>query len=181
MMFYSPAGYGAALAGTISSHDMIRSGIGFHLGTAAPANNGYPAANLALYVPFVLEAPFLVTETWVESGSLTTSNETEIGVYTTDGTRLFTTATTVATGSDTVNSSGMTDYLLEAGSYFLAFGCAGTRNFLATTLALGIYQSGGCLEETGLTGANLPSTATFAIYTRAFLPLFGLNGLSVAL
>ena len=114
-------------------------------------------------------------ETWVETGTLTTSNATEIGVYTTAGTRLFTTATTVATASDTVNSSGMTDYVLDEGTYYLAFGCDGTRNFIATALALGIYQSAGIMEETGLTGAALPSTATFAVYTRAYLPLFGLN------
>lgn len=143
--------------------------------TLSVASGAYPAANLALYVPIYLAEPATIYETWVATGTLTTSNATEIGVYTTGGTRLFTTATTVATASDVVNSSGMTDYVLDAGTYYLAFGCDGTRAFIASSAAAGLYQSFGCLEQTGLTGANLPSTATFAAYTRAYLPVFGLN------
>jgi hypothetical protein len=33
----------------------------------------------------------------------------------------------------------------------------------------------GVMEQTGLTGANLPATWTPVAYTRAFLPQFGLN------
>jgi hypothetical protein len=177
---YAPAGFAGRSTPTISSHDLMRSS--FQLpGNSYPASAGYPAANLAVYVPFWLEAPVTVYETWVETGTLTTSNATEIGVYTTAGTRLFTTATTVATASDCVNSSGMTDYVLDCGSYYLAFGCDGTRNFIAGSMALGLYQSIGCMEQTGLTGAALPATATFAVYTRAYLPLFGLNLRATAL
>jgi hypothetical protein len=170
---YTPAGTPPFYQFSISSHDMIRGS--FLVGVSGGGSTAYPAANLALYVPFWLEAPATVFETYVETGTLTTSNATEIGVYDTAGTRLFTTATTVATASDTVNSSGMTDFSLDAGSYYLAFACDGTRNFFASGAALGIYQAFGCLEQTGLTGASLPSTATFAVYTRAYLPIFGLN------
>lgn len=158
---------------TIDSHDLLR--VGALLGTTAAASAGYPAGNLAIYIPFSISEPVTVYETWVETGTLTTSNGTQIGVYKTDLTRLFATATTVATASDTVNSSGMTDYVLDAGTYYLAFACDGTRNFLATALALGVYQSMGIMEQTGLTGSTLPDPMVPVVYTRAYLPLFGLN------
>jgi hypothetical protein len=173
MSGYRPAGVYRSHTFTISSHDLERGG--YLLGTSTAASAAYPAANLAIYVPFVLEHPATVFETWVETGSLTTSNATEIGVYDTALNRLFTTATTVSTASDTVNSSGMTDYVLAPGTYYLAFGCDGTRNFNSTALALGIYQSMGIVEQTGLTGASLPNPMVPVVYTRAFLPHFGLN------
>jgi hypothetical protein len=170
---YQPPGVISSPGFTIDSHDMLR--VGTHFGTATPTSVAYPAANLAIYIPFVLERPATVYETWVETGSLTTSNGTEIGVYTTGFARLFHTATTVATASDTVNSSGMTDYRLDAGSYYLAFGCDGTRAFWASALALGLYQSMGIMEQTGLSGAVLPDPMVPVVYTRAYLPQFGLN------
>lgn len=157
----------------ISSADMMR--VSFAMGSASMASAAYPAANLALYVPFTLEVPVTVYETWVMTGTLTTSNGTEIGVYDTSGNRLFTTATTVAVASDFVNSSGMTDYVLDRGTYYLAFGCDGTRTFQAGAQNAGIYQGLGVMEQTGLTGANLPSTWTPVATTRAYLPLFGLH------
>lgn len=171
------AGYRRASAfrsplSTIFSHDMERIPV---LRGSTNASAAYPAANLAIYVPFVLESPVTVYETFVVSGSLTTSNATEIGVYDTAGTRLFTTATTVNVANDVINSSGMTDYVLSPGAYYMAFACDGTRNFFATSFVAGLYQSFGFMEQTGLTGANLPTTATFAAYTRAYLPQFGLN------
>lgn len=175
---YRPAGVIMGQTPIISSHDMLR--VSF-LMSATTANTAYPAANLAVYVPFTLETPATAYETWVQTGTLTTSNGTEIGVYDSSGTRLFTTATTIATASDTINSSGMTDYVLDRGTYYLGFGCDGTRNFQCSALAAGLYESMGCLEQTGLTGANLPSTMTGVAYTRALLPLFGLNLRATAL
>lgn len=173
-MTFAPAGAYRSHTFTISSHDVER--VSYSLGTSnVGASVAYPAANLAIFVPFVLEHPATAFETWVETGAVTTSNVTEIGVYTTAFVRLFTTATTVATASDTVNSVGMTDYVLDRGSYYLAFGCDGTRNYAASALAPGIYQSAGLMEQTGLTGAALPATATPVAYTRTFLHLFGLN------
>lgn len=179
-MPYVPVGHQRSHTGTLSSHDHIRTS--FLLGTTAAASAAYPAANLAIYVPTWIEHPMVVYETWVETGTLTTSNTIQIGLYDTAGNKVFSTADqTITTASDTVNSSGLTDVLVPAGSYYLAFACSGTRNFLATALAAGIYQSIGCLEQTGLTGSTLPTTATFAVYTRAYLPLFGLNFRSTAL
>ena len=172
--FYRPRGYVVNDAPfSVSSHDMER--VSHHLGTTAAASAGYPAANLAIYVPFWLASPATVYEVWVETGTLGTSNGVEIGVAGQDLTRLFHTAMTVATASDTVNSSGMTDYVLGPGDYYLCFGCDGTRNFVSTALAFGLYASMGCMEQTGLSGAVIPDPIVPVAYTRAYLPLFGLN------
>lgn len=176
---YTPAGVIQRHNFTISSHDIVR--VSALMGTSSPSGQAYPAANLAMYVPFFIDYDSVVYETWVLTGTLTTSNATEIGVYDTAGGRLFTTATTVAVASDLVNSSGMTDYTLPRGSYYLAFGCDGTRNFLASANTAGTYQSMGCMQQTGLTGANLPSTATFATYAQAQVVVFGLNLRPVAM
>lgn len=171
-MAFSPAPIRRSHTFTISSHDMQVSAI---FGNATLNSVAYPAANLAIYIPFSIPEPVTVYETWVETGTLTTSNGTQIGVYNTDLTRVFATATTVATASDTVNSSGMTDIVLGKGSYYLAFACDGTRTFVASALALGLYQGMGIVEQTGLTGSTLPDPMVPVVYTRAYLPLFGLN------
>jgi hypothetical protein len=168
---YSPPGAFRSPTFTISSHDLDR--VNYML--TGSSSVAYPAANLAIYVPFYLESPATVYETWVETGALTTSNATEIGVYDVAFNRLFSTATTVAVASDTVNSSGMTDFRLDSGTYYLAFGCDGTRNFASSQIAAGVYQSMGVAEQTGLTGATLPNPMVPAVYTRGMLPAFGLN------
>lgn len=179
-MPYTPVGHQRSHTGTLSSHDLIRGS--FLPGTTTAASAAYPAANLAVYVPTWIEHPMVVYEVWLETGTLTTSNTVEVGLYTTAGAKVFASADiTVTTASDTVNSSSMTDVLVPAGSYYLAFACNSTRNFVGTALAAGLYQAMGCMEQTGLTGSTLPATATFAAYTRAFLPLFGLNFRATAL
>lgn len=162
---------------TIQSHD----GRAMPWGGAG-GSNPYPAANMAVYVPFSIGAPVTVYETWVEAGTLTTSNNVEVGVYDTSGNRLFTSTMVVAVASVVVNSSGMTDVVLGAGTYYLAMGCDGTRNFLGATQAGGQYQAVGIMEQTGLTGAALPATWTSpAGYTRGTVPIFGLNLRNIAI
>lgn len=176
-MTVTPAPYRLYSPSAISSHDTSWTGA-YH--TTAATSQAWPAANIAVYLPFSVGTATTVYETWVCTGTLTDSNNIEIGCYNLAGTRLFTTAMTITTASDTVNSSGMTDYTLDRGSYYMAMSCDGTRNFLATSQSIGLYQAAGCLEETGLTGATLPATATFATYTRAYLPVFGFNLTSTA-
>lgn len=172
MIDYHPASGYSHPGYTLDSHDTLRVSPAL---TAATSSAAWPAANLAIYVPFVLERAVTVTEVWVETGSLTTSNGIEIGCYDTGGNRLFTQAMTITTASDTVTSSGMTDYVLPAGTYYMAMACDGTRNFMAGALSLAIYGGFGCVEQTGLTGASLPSTWTPVAFTRSYLPLFGFS------
>lgn len=159
---------------TLDSHDLMNSST--LLGTTAPANTAWPAASIGIFVPFSAGMPVTLKEAWVETGTLTTSNNMQIAVYGSDFTRKFTTGNiTVATASDTVNSSAIADVVIPPGEYYMALSCDGTRNILATTLAVGVYQSMGVLEQTGLTAATLPDPMVPVTYTRAFLPLFGLN------
>lgn len=177
-MTYTPAVPYIGPPVVLGSMDQMRSSF---LNNTNPASTAYPAANLAFYVPLIIERPVTVKEVWVETGTLTTSNGVQIGLYDTSGNRLFATSITVATASDTVNSSGMTDYVLDAGSYYLAFACDGTRAFLASVMLAGVYAGFGVMEQTGLTGSTLPTTWTPVLTTRAYLPLFGLNCQSVAI
>ena len=175
MIDFGPRPIRESVTLTISSCDQFM--VHPHIGTNAASNTAIPAASVAWYIPFSIPHPMTVYEVWVETGSLTTSNSIQIGVYDTAYNLLFSQATTVATASDTVNSSGMTDVVLPGpANYYMALASDGTRNLLMQSLAIaGSYQVMGLMEQTGLTGAALTNPGVPVAFTRTVVPLFGLN------
>jgi hypothetical protein len=79
-----------------------------------------------------------------------------------------------------VNTTTWTNLDVAPGQYYMAFCDDSTRNLATSADALGLYQAAGVMEQTGLS-STLPSPAVPVAYTRAFLPLFGMNLYTVAL
>lgn len=162
----------------ISSHDgryVERTGA-----TSATSNTAW-IANLAVYVPFVVDVPSTIYEFYHFNGTLTTAYNIDYGIYNTDFSKVQSLGSTAGTttASAIINSTTWTDLTLEPGSYYMAFASDSTRNFICSSDALGFYQCDGIMEQTS--AFALPSPAVPIKYTRAFLPLFGINLKSTAL
>lgn len=138
----------------------------------------WPAAGLAIFVPFTLPEPMLVTKLWYSPG--VASGNCDLAIYDEAGNILVSSGSQVVAGSATVTPIDVTDTVIPRGRAYMAM-CADTGATLTVNRAApaaGILQSFGLLEQAGITlplssGAN---PATFAKYTRAYVPLFGFQG-----
>ena len=162
---------------TITSHDVHHVE---RVASTAIATNTAWVANLAVYVPFVLATPATVYEWFWLNGTLTTSYNVDVGIYNLDFTKVQSLGSTVGTttASVVINTTTWTDLTLAPGSYYMAFASDSTRNFTTSADAAGLYQAAGIMEQTAFA---LPSPAVPVAYTRAFLPMFGMNLRSTAL
>lgn len=177
MSYTPPPGFRPALW-SISSHDMKYSP---RHGTSTIATNTAWVAGLAVYVPFVLDIPATVYEWFWHNGTLTTAHNIDFGVYNLDFTKVQSLGSTAGStsASTIVATTTWTDLTLPPGSYYMAFSNDSTRNFTTSADAIGLYQSEGTMEQTS--ASTLPSPAVPVVYTRAFLPMFGMNLRSVAI
>lgn len=139
------------------------------------ASNTFPTANMVLYFPFEISNPFTVAECfWLNGATITAS--VDVGVYNEGGTRLISTGSVAQSGANLPQSPATTDIVLSAPArYYLGLGFTNNTSTLFASLpAAGFLQAHGVAQEA--TGAGvLPSTATFAICTTAFVPLFGIS------
>lgn len=178
-MSYSPPRVYRPAFWTIASHDLK---YGPRPGAQGPTSNTAWVSGLAVYVPFVLNVPATVYEWYWLNGTLTTAHNLDFGLYNEDFSKLQSLGSTA--GGTTASAINLTttwsDLALAPGRYYMAFANDSTRNFLTSADAIGVYQSAGVMEQTGL-GSTLPSPAVPVAYTRAFLPYFGMNLRSVAI
>lgn len=170
-MSWTPPGIWNPSAGSITPFSLEALGIplaSLNVGFTVASGN-WPSGSQAIYVPFDLSAAVTVTAGFYYSGLV--ADNVDLGVYTFAGARIVSSGSTAsATGFAVVN---LTDTLLQAGRYYMAFVRSSTaatfRVAPATPLpaALGVKQQAGALP--------LPSTATFSDATSAYLPAFGLS------
>lgn len=147
--------------------------MGMAFTTTVPSSNAWPAANVALFVPFSVVQPVTVLEGWAACGS-TGGGNFDIGIYDTAGNRLTSSGATARTATTTVNTTGMTNLDLFPDTwYYMAMSADGTNNYIAGIIGAGFYEAMGVCEATS--AYTLPNPATLARTTRAYLPLFGLN------
>ena len=129
----------------------------------------WPAANLAIYVPVCIPVPVVVRKLGIVVA--TAAGNFDLGIYTSSGTRLISTTSTVMAGASTEQFVDITDTTLGIGLYYLAACCddgAATVNRVAP--AAPIPLSLGVLTE-ALGSVTLPATATFAAnQTLAYIP-----------
>lgn len=146
--------------------------------SSTPGAAAWPASGLVIYIPFWVPEPMLVTKMmWVNGAN---AGNVDLGIYAEDGTLLVSSGSIAPAGGAIVQVTDVADTLLARGRYYMAM-VADT----VTTLTLGRYapaaglcQAMGLLEQASVT---LPlstgaSPATFAKYTRAYVPMFGLQG-----
>ena len=167
----------------ISSHDAFYTG--GRLGASACSTATVWVANLAVYVPFRIHERVTIYEWYITNAGATAAHDCDFGIYREDFTAIQRLGeTTMSTsGNALINTTTWTNLDLDPGSYYMAFWSdnnSGTRNYVTSTDALGLYQAMGCVEEGSLT-TGLPSTATPVAYARAFLPSFGMNLHNIAL
>lgn len=145
-----------------------------HLGTIVPgigrngtakdggggASGVWTSANRAVYIPFKVELPVVVTAIGVPIGA-TSSGNIDVGIYTSDGVRLVSSGSTAMALAATLQTFNITDTLLGPGSFY--FACAvdnATATVWRVSLSARRLQALGLLIEGS--AFPLPATATFA-------------------
>lgn len=149
------------------------------VGASSGASAAWPAANLALYVPFRVGHPMLIAQVFWAVGTSGTDS-VDFGVYDAQQNKIFSTGTTLTSGSGAVQSVDITDVTLSPGLYYLAMAVNGTTNTFTsygTGMTAPIARAMGCYEQT--TAFNLPTTATFTGSTRTVVPFMGLTNKTV--
>jgi hypothetical protein len=133
-------------------------------------------ANYAVYVPIFLPYAYPVNRVWWANGSTASSN-VDVGIYDRDGTKIYSTGSTAQSGASALQYvTPGTTFVLDAGSYFIAYACNGTTNrawgATATWTTLQLRQCGLLGQATAFA---LPATATFATLANLLLPYCGIT------
>ena len=139
----------------------------------APSSQNFVTANLAVFIPFAVPEPCVLTRLFWMNGAAVAGN-LDAGVYDTAGTRLVSTGTTGQLNTSQVQSVDVADTVLARGVYYLALASdtsGATQKVTAVVPAAGIPQGLGLLQMAA--AFVLPASATFAIYTSAFIPVVG--------
>lgn len=156
-------------------HPQAQESVGANLhgiSQVSASSQAYPLANLALYVPFAVASPVNVQSTIWMNG-VTAGGNIDIGIYDESGTRIVSLGSTArGTASSVITTTTLTDTVLGPGRYYMAMAHDGTSNIFAWIPAAGLCEAFGVLEQQ--TAFPLPSTATFAVTTRAYIPFVGL-------
>lgn len=148
------------------------------MGLTTIAATAWPAAGLVIYYPFGLPEPITITKLWWSLNAA--AGNLDCAILDEAGNVLVSSGSTAAAGTDIPQTVDVTDTRIGRGRYYagLVADTVTTLTIYRVSPAAGIAQSLGLLEQTGVTlplstGAN---PATFAKYTRAYIPLFGLQG-----
>jgi len=136
----------------------------------------WPVANQACYVPVSIPFYFPVKHVWWANGSVVTANM-DFGIYTLDGTRLYSTGSTAQSGASAVQRvAPATPFLLTPGSYYFALACSlatAANAFGISTVTTNEGRLTGCLQQA--TALPLPAAATFAQWASTGLPFCGIS------
>jgi hypothetical protein len=127
-------------------------------------------ANLIQYNPVVVPVDYPVHRVCWVNGSTVTSTNVQFGIYTADGTLIYTTGTVAMSGASTLQYVTVsTPFILPAGRYYFAWTCNSTtsRGYTITSATTAFNKMAGLLEETpGSFG--LPATMTPVTFARAW-------------
>lgn len=155
-------------------------GVPFMKGVIASAlDSNWIAANVVIYVPFVIPEAAVARKMAWSNGSAVAGN-VDVGIYDSAGNRLVSSGSTAQAVIGAVQVVDITDTLLSRGQYYMAMvsDTSGvTQKFNAAAPLAPLAASWGLLEQAAVTLplATNANPATFAKYTRAFIPLFGIQ------
>lgn len=136
------------------------------------ASGAYTAANLALYIPFRLQHPIVVTKLFSSNGA-TASGNIDVGIYSADFTRVVSSGSTAQSGTDLNQLFDIADTLLGVGDFYLAVAMNNnTGTLYRTTSTFNILRVAGMLRQTS--AFPLPAVATPVALTASYTPMFGL-------
>ena len=137
----------------------------------------WPVANSAFYVPVFLPFSYPVRRVFWVNGSSVTSVSMDFGIYTADGTRLYSTGSTAESAINVPQYTTPTNFLLAPGAYYFALSCTsitanrGGQGSVAATVPR--LRLAGLLQQASV--ATLPATMTGASVANACLPLCGIT------
>ncbi len=139
----------------------------------------WPSANLALYFPFRLSAPYVMRTMWWANGTAV-AGSVDAGIYGRDGTKLYSTGLTAQAGTSTVQSVSLaTPLCLQPDMYYMAMNSsAGSATFNRTAYGVEQSKSGGFAQQ-AVGAVTLPATASMAAIATAYQPLFGIASATV--
>lgn len=144
------------------------------LGAGVPAPATWPAANRAIYIPFVLAESVTVVKLFWVNGA-TVSGNVDVGIYGgVSQTRLVSSGTTAQAGVNDVQSVDVTDTAMGPGQFYLALVCDNTTATFQRwpTATLNLKVAGAAQQASAFV---LPTSAVLAATTAAYLPVFGLS------
>jgi hypothetical protein len=142
--------------------------------TPSVANSvNWPTANKIFYVPFRIPEDCTVLRAFWNNGNAVAGN-LNLGLYSATGTKLWETGSTGQSGTDQLQFVDITDQPVSAGLYYGALQNSGTSRIVRQAGTLYFLQAAGVLEEAA-GSFTLPSTATFAKLSVAYVPVFGLD------
>ena len=149
------------------------------LGSAIQASAlTWPVANTAFYVPIFLPWFYPVRRVFWVNGSSVTSVSMDFGIYTADGTRLYSTGSTAEAGALAPQyTTPGTSLLLSPGAYYFALSCtsttAGRGGQGSTGATVPRLRLAGLFQQASV--ATLPATMTGAAVANACVPLCGIT------
>lgn len=161
----------------VTIHTYSRECIGDHLVNgslfASSLSRAWPSANLAMYLPFTLEARCLVRKLFHVNGT-TASGNLDVGIYDERGTRIVSAGSTAQSGTSAIQEFDIADTELGPGGFYLAMAMDGTTG---TSIAMGVALGALAMRAAGVLQQSsafpLPANATFAQMGQAFVPYFG--------
>lgn len=157
--------------GPVSTYDML--GVGPNIGGNVPTAQGWPAVNLALYIPFRLSIPVLVAQLFALIGSITTGN-VDVGIYSAGGTKIVSSGATAIGTANLPQLFNIADTQLGPGLYYFGVCLTSTSGSLfagSTGVTAVTGKLYGLAEQTAV--SSLPATFTLATWSRTILPVCG--------
>jgi len=146
-------------------------GMGGTQGVGASA--AWPAANLAIFVPFRIARTVTVYKMATGAGA-TSAGNFDVGIYDAGGNRLVSSGAT-AKGNSVEHILNVTDTVIGPGLYYMAQSADGTNNYQivipsgTTPVPLQKVRLAGVLNAA--TSYVLPATVTFAAATNVAIPV----------
>lgn len=173
-MSFNPADIGIPLFPVYTAAHPLSMGLALRPASLGTASTAWGTANMAIYVPFTLTAPFTVAKLLAYNGTITGGN-TDIGIYSETGTEILGIAAAAQAGTSVWQEFDVTDTTLAPGLYYIGLLNTTTTGTYFAWNTIEYPRSGGVFSQ-AVGAATLPSpTATFAKLTSFGVPLVGMS------
>jgi len=145
--------------------------IGAVTGGSSPGSAAFPAANDAIFVPFVIQSATPIKRLFSANGTVASGN-IDVGIYSEDGARIVSAGSTAQAGTTDLQFFDIADLILGPGRYYMAVALDnGTGTLQRANIIVARLQCLGLAKQAS--AFPLPATATFATVTAAYLPVVG--------
>lgn len=144
-------------------------------GSNGAASGNYPAANVAIFLPFGIADPMTVVKLWVLNGTAVAGN-VDMGIFLPDGTMVVGKGSTAQAGISIQQELDITDTRLDPGRYYLGLTSdtsGATQKVFSWTIPVSGFGSA-CGVLQAAQGPALASV-TFATFAQLNIPYMGLS------